>query len=352
MSASSPALIAPCRSILPDVIGDGYSATATARLNAVFGTSLAIGRFSPMRAHAIVNSRAGTALDLDPGEIEGRIADAFRAAGHSATVECVAPEKLAGAIKAAVRSDIEALIVGGGDGTVRAAAEALVGTDKALGIIPLGTLNRLARDLNMPLDAGEAIKALAAGRTRSIDVAYVNDYIFLCNSMFGLLPRFAAQRQALRGEAVLVRLKGYVRTIWQMLARTRTISISVEDGEEIRRLRALTVAVTSNEYDESPSLMLVRPRLDGGYLTLYASKHKSGWALFAALLRAMAGRWRDDPYVVKITGTAFTIHMPRRFIHVTNDGEVEKLRTPLRYIVRRRALRVLTPPAQEPPATS
>lgn len=305
-----------------------------------------------MRIHAIVNSRAGTALDLDPEELERRIANAFRTAGHSATVECIEPEKLSEAIETAAQSDIQALIIGGGDGTVRAAAEVLVGTDKALGVIPLGTMNRLARDLNMPLDVGAAIEALTTGHVRSIDVAYVNDKMFLCNSMFGLLPKFAAHRQALRGKAAFVRIKGYFRTIWQMLTRTRTISISVKDGQDSKRLRALTVAVTSNEYDETPSLMLTRPRLDGGYLTLYASKHKSGWALSGALLRAMIGRWRDDPYVVRISGEAFEIHMPRRFIHATNDGEVEKLRTPLKYTIRPSALRVLSPAVQEPLAAS
>lgn len=297
-----------------------------------------------MRTHTIVNCQAGTALDLSPDGIESKVAQAFRNAGHDARVECVEPKSLVDAIAAAAKSDIDALIIGGGDGSVRAAAEHLIGTNKALGVLPLGTMNRFARDLNIPLDIDRALETLAAGHAIPVDVAAVNGQIFLCNSMFGLPAGFAQQRQQLRGKAAPERLKGYVRILRQMLASTRMISIAVDKGDELRRMRALSVVVTSNEYDEVPSLMLTKASMDRGYLSLYAARHKNGWALSVAVARAMLGLWKSDPEVEKVSAKAFTIRMPRRSVHLTNDGEVESFETPLRYTIQPAGLRALCPP--------
>ncbi|CFX31940.1 Diacylglycerol kinase catalytic region [Candidatus Filomicrobium marinum] len=297
-----------------------------------------------MRTHTIVNCRAGTALDLSPRDIEKKVAQAFRDGGHETRVECVEPEKLVGAISAAAQGDIDALIIGGGDGSVRSAAEHLIGTNKALGVLPLGTMNRFARDLNLPLEIDAALNTLAEGHSVPIDVAAVNGQIFLCNSMFGLPTGFAEQRQHLRGKAALERLQGYIRILRQMLASTRMISIAVDKDGERHRMRALSVVVTSNEYDEVPSLMLTKTAMDRGYLTLYAARHKNGAALSVAVVRAMLGLWKSDPEVEKISATEFTIRMPRRSVRLTNDGEVESFKAPLRYTIRPSSLRVLCPP--------
>ena len=60
----------------------------------------------------------------------------------------------------------DAVIVGGGDGTVAAAATIFAGQDKPLGILPLGTFNLAARDVGMPLDWQEAAKLLVTAPVR------------------------------------------------------------------------------------------------------------------------------------------------------------------------------------------
>src|SRR5204863_2043415 len=62
------------------------------------------------------------------------------------------------------RLGFDAIVVGGGDGSVRAAASVLAGADLPLGILPLGTLNHFARDLGLPLDLETALRVVAAGR--------------------------------------------------------------------------------------------------------------------------------------------------------------------------------------------
>ena len=72
--------------------------------------------------------------------------------------------------------------------TIAAAASALIGTDTKLGVLPLGTLNHFARDLGVPTDVAEAAKLIASGKERRVDVAELNDRIFINNSAVGLYP--------------------------------------------------------------------------------------------------------------------------------------------------------------------
>ena len=116
----------------------------------------------------------------------------FRKRNISTTIEFVPGPELQAAAERSVRKattgEIDAIIVGGGDGTVHTVAGATVGHDIPLGIIPLGTLNHFAKDLNIPLSLDDAIETIAAGVYRDVDVGEVNGEIFINNSSIGVYP--------------------------------------------------------------------------------------------------------------------------------------------------------------------
>jgi len=294
-----------------------------------------------LKAHAIVNLRAGTALGLAPEAMRDTIEKAFAAHGHRIVVDCVAPDAIEGAIEKAAASDVGTVIIGGGDGTIRTAARYLMGTNKTLGILPLGTMNRLAKDLEIPLTLPEAAAFLATATPSKIDVAKVNGSIFLCNSVMGATLRYSVGRARLRGRPATERLPKYFALIRSILSSRRKLSIVVDNGDERLAIRALSVVVTNNGYDESTT-WLRRPKLDGGKLTMYVSKHQSGWGLAKALARAVIGRWHGDPEMAKLTGTSFVIYSNNRRKRLANDGEISKFHTPLKYEIVPSALSVLT----------
>jgi diacylglycerol kinase family enzyme len=280
-------------------------------------------------------------------QLSAAIEQAFQKAGHIITVDLVEPREIEAKLDAAAASSPNVIIVGGGDGSVRAAAQRTLHTHIAIAILPLGTVNRMARDLRIPLDPHQALHALVHGKIREIDVAQVNDKIFLCNSLLGLPPRISEERQRIRGKSWLTRLGGYLKILHMIVYARHKVRLTINNENEkiARRVRVLSLAVSNNVYKQDPGLLFTRVALDQGELGLYISKHRSGLGLLWIFLKAAAGLWSGDLNFIHRTAKKITIHCSRRHLRLANDGEVESLSTPLHYRIHPKALRVLTPEA-------
>ncbi|MBA2353932.1 MAG: diacylglycerol kinase family lipid kinase [Acidobacteria bacterium] len=86
----------------------------------------------------------------------------------------------------AVARGLDAVLVAGGDGTVNETIQGLVGSDVALGALPLGTMNVWVRELGLSLDPVEAVRQLATGEVRRIDLGRANGRYFLLMAGLGL----------------------------------------------------------------------------------------------------------------------------------------------------------------------
>lgn len=85
----------------------------------------------------------------------------------------------------AVKQQIPFVVAVGGDGTVNEVGKALINTKTALGIIPTGSGNGLARELEIPMKPAKAIESLNTPINKQIDVCFVNDVPFFCTSGIG-----------------------------------------------------------------------------------------------------------------------------------------------------------------------
>jgi diacylglycerol kinase family enzyme len=299
-----------------------------------------------MRIHAILNREAGTIIGTGVDVFERKLTETFQTAGHDITVEAVDPKQLGAAIESAAKRGYDAIVVGGGDGTVNAAAAILMGKKTALGILPLGTVNRLARDLDITADVDTALRILAEAEPRQIDVGEVNGHIFLNNSFIGLPPMVTERRQRLRGRPLIERLRGYAALPMEVARGLRRLALIIDDQDTARMHRALTVVVSNNAYGEGASLIPKRRALDEGWLGLYISKHRNLRQTVWLLLRASLGLWKGDPDLEASEVKKLTIRSNNGRLRVVNDGELLWLNTPLRYSIRPKALTVLTPKQQ------
>lgn len=290
--------------------------------------------------HVILNPNSGTAHAL--GITAETLGELFAAHGLEAVIDDDDSRPLMDRIAEAVAGPAQVIVAAGGDGTITAMAGALIGTDKDLAILPLGTFNAVAKDLHIPLDLDGAVAALANASVQRIDVAEVNGRIFMQKVVIGLLPGLAAGREHLRGREGLTAKFGFMRYFFRRLARQRRIAVVIEpDSGEKRIERVQAMAVACNAYDEGLGKFFSRQSLDRGALTLYILRHFTAGDFFRLVTGMLIGRWHDDDALSMESVTAVTIDARKELINVMFDGEVETLETPLHFKIRPKALSVL-----------
>lgn len=300
------------------------------------------------RYHVIFNPQSGTALA--GGISTDTLLAAFEGAGLSARIDAAISEPIDVKIARAAASDAEIIVAAGGDGTITALASALVGTGKTLAILPLGTVNALAKDLNVPLDLSAAVAALATGEVQAIDVGEVNGRIFLHKVVIGVVPSLAAGREYIRGHETLGAKLAFMRFILRRLTRARRMAVAIEPEEgEPRVQRVQSVAVASNAYDQGFGKVFARHELQGGMLTVYTLTSLTVRDFVRLAGGMVLGNWQDAEALTIETVRAVTIRSHKRLLKVMFDGEVLSLETPLEFRIRPQALSVLVPPA---PATN
>src|SRR5262245_1877026 len=109
-----------------------------------------------MKIIAIINNSAGSLAELPAGDRAAYIRQLFQNVGVDAEVIMTAGTRVKEIARRAANAPVNAVIAGGGDGTISAVAGALARTKMPLGILPLGTLNHFAKDVGIPLDLADA----------------------------------------------------------------------------------------------------------------------------------------------------------------------------------------------------
>jgi diacylglycerol kinase family enzyme len=273
-----------------------------------------------------------------------RLGEIFGEAGREARITVArSGEELQAAMRRAVEARCDTLVAGGGDGTINTAAQALVGSDIPLGVIPLGTLNHFAKDLQIPLELEAAARVVLDGRVCRVDVGEVNGRVFLNNSSLGLYPAIVRMRERYQASG----LGKWVAALWaglNVLRRSSFLAVKIiaEDQAVVRRTPF--VFVGNNEYRMVGLQAGSRDSLVAGHLALYVVHAERGAGLlrlgFQVLLRGVDKVQELDLLPVQEA----TIETRRPLLQVALDGEVATLKSPLEYRVRAAALRVHVPP--------
>ena len=258
--------------------------------------------------YVVFNPLSGSAAAL--GLTAEALKDKFEAAGLAAEIDADSARPLDERVARAVASEAEIIVAAGGDGTITALAHALVGTDKTLALLPLGTANLLARDLKIPLDLDRAIAELAAMTPCRIDVGDVNGRIFLHKVVIGTIPGIAAARETIRGNATLRARLEFLRYFLQRVSNPRRIALHIHPADgpsRVERVRA--VAVANNAYDEGLGRFFARERLDRGTLTLYVLRRLGLSDMIRLTLAMLMGRWRQDSALALEQVQGVVLHM-------------------------------------------
>ena len=300
-----------------------------------------------MRIIVLMNQAAGTASkeEISAATIEA----AFRAAGVDATVEQVEGKAMATRARAVLDDGFDAIVAGGGDGTVSCVAGVVAGTKTPLGVLPLGTLNHFAKDIGIPADLEGAVRAIAAANVRALDLGEVNGETFINTSSLGFYPPVVQERDRQRKHLGRGKWLAALSALVKVLPRVHALRLTIKvDGQTLHRTTRLVFA-GNNEYRMSLFTQGERKGLDSGLLYLYLVKRPSRLLLLRLALRALFSDAGTTDDFESFSVPSFTIENRRksqRKVLVFLDGEVKSLAPPLLYRARARDLLVLAP---EPP---
>ena len=319
-----------------------------------------------MKVLVILNEKSGTLASSSTNDEQERIANGFRSAGVEADVRFIAPAKIKATAQAArdgsdPAGPFDAVVAGGGDGTLNTIAHVLAGGRAAFGVLPLGTHNHFAKELETPLDLDAAVAALARaihdGAVEDMDVASVNGTIFLNFSGIGLHPQVVRARDVthkhLRMSELLKAVMRRFLKIFSLglaflgsLRRLPVRRVVLTGGDPPRSIARVTpsVIVCNNPYQMQVFGLEGVSHPDRGMLNVYVARSKGPIGMVRLLLASMVKMLANLRDFEAISLPSVRISTRRRGrIPVSVDGEVLELETPLHYEVRAGGLRVIKP---------
>ena len=244
------------------------------------------------------------------------------------------------AARRALQRGAKTLVAAGGDGTISAVASTLLNTEAALGVLPIGTLNHFAKDLQIPLDLDAAARVVAAGNVVRIDAGEVNGHAFINNSSIGVYPQMVMWREEYRRRGST----RWTALFWAAVTALRRmpflrLRLSAA-GAGIAMLTPM-IFVGNNEYEIVGFDAGTRHRVDAGKLFIYAVNASSPAKLIRLSVMAVLGRLRQAQDFDSLCVAEAWIETRKQWVKVSLDGEVVRLETPLHYRTRRAALRVI-----------
>ena len=229
----------------------------------------------------------------------------------------------------------------GGDGTVGDVARGILGSDSALGIIPMGTGNDVARNLGLPLDLCVACNTLIAGKTRLVDMGDINGTPFLNNAGLGFEAR---AMQVMNTSIRFVRGKpAFILAILKMFPSFQAFSLTMTcDDLPPKTLSAMMVSVLNGTMYGAGMKAAPNAVMDDGELdVLVITAMPKPELLLKLFPRVIKGTHEGHPAVQLFRTRRLTLTCdPPQPLNV--DGDVSGT-SPATITVRPGALKVIAP---------
>ena len=237
------------------------------------------------------------------------------------------------------QQEINLVIVGGGDGTLNAAVEAIVDTQLTLGILPLGTANDLARTLGIPNSIPQACEIIANGKLRRIDLGSVNGKYFFNVASLGLSVNITQQltKEIKQRWGILA----YAAIAFQVIWKSRPFSAEIQIHGESTLVKTVQIAVGNGRYYGGGMAIVHDAAIDDQRLDLYSLEIDHWWQIIPLLPAMREGKHINWPNVRALQGQEITVYT-RKPHSINTDGEITT-HTPATFRVIPQAITVLVP---------
>ncbi|XVJ71380.1 MAG: diacylglycerol kinase [Rhizobacter sp.] len=306
----------------------------------------------------VVNAAAGSEGADDKRAV---IETALRAADRKADLLFCAPSELARVAREAAAKAINsrtAVVAVGGDGTINTVAQAAHAAGCAMGVVPQGTFNYFARTHGIPSDPAQAAQQLLTWLPWPVQVAAINDRVFLVNASLGLYPDLLEDREAFKARFGRSRWVALVAGCVTLLGAQRRLGLHIKLGAVVRDVRTLTLFVGNNRLQLAQ--LGVRPEphpksgSTDGRITAVMLRPIGTLSMIRLMLHGAMGTLGEAQSVERFEFEHMVVNptrLPgRRGVKVAFDGEVTRLRAPLDFRVLARPLYLLKPAPDGPAA--
>lgn len=297
----------------------------------------------------VFNKDGGTFRTVDMAAFTANARRIFEAAGQTLDCRVVEGRQLIRELeRAATDPASDAVLAGGGDGTISAAAAVCFTHAMPLAVLPAGTMNLFARSLKVPLNLDQALAALAGGELQRVDIATANGRPFVHQYAVGMHSRLVRIRNGLPYRSRLGKILASLRAAAATLSRPLVFDAEIRTPNGIEHRRATAIAISNNVLGEGH--VPYAEAVDQGVLGVYVVKPMPPAEMARLALSLLLGRWKRHPLVSERQVEQVTLSFPRRksSSRAVIDGELIRLEKRVELRIHRGALQVIVPKVEAP----
>ncbi|GLQ15944.1 diacylglycerol/lipid kinase family protein [Maritalea porphyrae] len=297
-----------------------------------------------MNFAVLLNRDGGTLKTMDV-DVFGQQAQALLIeSGHVAAIHIVSGDELSARVDYIIGdTSIDAIVVGGGDGTVSFVAGKVWRAKKQLAVLPAGTMNLFARSIGMSLDLDLAVAQIANGTRSKVDTATANGQPFLHQFALGIQPRVVQQRDELEHRSRFGKVFAGISTFLSTIVQPPKLTIKLEHDHGVLSEKVSLLCVTNNLYGRGH--IPHADRLDDGKIGIYWAQPLTTREFLKLTSDLLLGIWENNPNLTEIVTTKAVLYMPRvnKKMRATIDGELVPLERKTVFALDRQSLNVIKP---------
>jgi diacylglycerol kinase family enzyme len=299
----------------------------------------------------VINAAAGSSDARAKREV---VEAALRAHGRQGDLLFCSPAQLTGVAHQAATKAIAtrtAVVAVGGDGTLNTVAQAAHAAGCAIGVVPQGTFNYFARTHGIPAVPADAVRQLLHSVPTPVQVACINERVFLVNASLGLYPDLLEDREAYKARFGRSRWVAFVAACATLLRAQRRLRLHIEMGGKVRDMQTLTLFVGNNrlqlqQFGAEPDDTVAGTPGDGSMAALVL-RPIGTLSMIGLMLHGAMGRLGEAAGVERFEFEHLvvrpTLPQGRSGVKVAFDGEVKMMRAPLDFRVLAKPLYLLKP---------
>ncbi|KQY19425.1 diacylglycerol kinase family protein [Rhizobium sp. Root483D2] len=276
-----------------------------------------------MKIKAIFNRDGGTFRTTDMDAYSQKAEEVFRSAGHEIEITVASGDGMAEILeKTARRDNLDAMLAGGGDGTISAAAAVAWKNGMPLGVVPAGTMNLFARALKLPLDIWKVLDVLADGKIVDADIGSADGRAFVHQFSMGLHARMVRYRESYSFASRLGKIRASTRAAVGVMFNPPQFEIEFDvDGVRERR-EVSAISVSNNHF--GPNALMHADDVTGGHLGFYTTPPLKPSGVAKLTFDILRGKFRESTLITEMSATAVNLHFPkaRHGTKCVIDGEL------------------------------